>query len=270
MRRDLKGPVPRLLNRRAFLRAGIGAAGCVALGLAVRSLAIHLARARLSKQACEPPPDGMVLVPAGYFWMGSDDPRAESDERPRRRVFLPAFYIDRYEVTNRQFQRFKPDHQFDPGQEDLPATFVFKAEAEAYCRFVGKRLPTSAEWEKAARGTDGRAYPWGSEFQAGYCNLQKVHTAGRRKLPGGSFPNGVSPYGCHDMCGNVWEWVSDVYADTSWWGRSDPNPCGIIRGGAYSYGSFQGRASYQGFEALNATCHDVGFRGAMDAVPKRA
>ncbi|MBI3191879.1 MAG: SUMF1/EgtB/PvdO family nonheme iron enzyme, partial [Pedosphaera parvula] len=192
-------------------------------------------------------------------------------ERPLRRVFVPAFYIDRYEVTNRQFQQFKRDHEFEAGEEDLPVTFVFKHEAEACCRSVGKRLPTNAEWEKAARGTDGRTYPWGDEFKAGYSNLQERHTAGQRKLPGGSFPKGVSPYGCHDLCGNVWEWVSDVHTDTSWFGgRSDSNPCGIIRGGAHSYSSFQGRTSYQGLEALNATCHDVGFRCAMDAIPKRA
>ena len=282
MSQDSNITIPaKRLTRRIFLKAALGAGGCVALGFGVRWLTGNAARARLIDQTYEPPPDGMVFVPAedlvepviGFLQeSGLLDAHlsAEPDERPLRRVFVPAFSIDRFEVTNRQFQKFKPDHPFDESDADLPVTYVFREEAMAYCRFVGKRLPTNAEWEKAARGTDGRTYPWGNQFRAGYCNLQEQHASNQRKLRGGSFPQGASPYGCQDMCGNVWEWVRDVQTDTGWFGgKTDRNPRGIIRGAAYSYSSFQGRSSYQGLEALNTTCHDIGFRCAMDAIPKR-
>ena len=119
---------------------------------------------RSSAQEYEAPPPGMILVPAGEFFMGSNDSEAEPDERPLRRVFLPAFYIDRFEVTNRRYQEVKKDHRFPAGEEELPVTLVLKREAEEYGRLTGKRLPTNAEWEKAARGTDGRTYPWGDSF----------------------------------------------------------------------------------------------------------
>lgn len=240
-------------------------------------------RHRLTRLEYAPPPPGMVFVPAGWFWMGSDDPKAPPDERPLRRVFLPAFYIDKTEVTNREFKRFKPDHDYPEGADDLPATHVFKCEAEACARQAGKRLPTGAEWEKAARGTDARVYPWGNEFDASRCNLRPraslaaapgaagrpANVPARGKLPVGSFPQGASPYGCLDMCGNVWEWVSDVHRDATWFGLlGEPAERGILRGGAHGYGASQGRASYQAFEPLNATCHDTGFRCAMDAVPR--
>ena len=239
---------------------------------------------RLCAHEYKPPPPGMVFVPAGEFWMGSDDASAEPDERPRRKVFLPAFYIDRFEVTNRRYQELVPEHRFAPGEEDLPVTHVLKGEAEEFCRRAGRRLPTSAEWEKAARGTDGRVYPWGDEFKPDHANLSRRTSltatnapnckaplaSSRGKVAGGSFPKGASPYGCHDMAGNVWEWVSDVWVDPVSFGqKSTGEPRGILRGGAYSYSPFQARTSYQGFEALDATCHDVGFRCATDAIPKK-
>ncbi|MBI3882230.1 MAG: formylglycine-generating enzyme family protein [Verrucomicrobia bacterium] len=225
-------------------------------------------RERLTTQQYESPPAGMVLVPAGEFWMGSDDEKAEPDERPRRKVFVPAFYIDRLEVTNRRYRELMPQHKFEDGEEDLPVTHVLKSEAEEFCRRAGGRLPTGAEWEKAARGTDGRVYPWGDEFKPGLANLG-LGRDDPGKLRGGSFPGGASPYGCEDMCGNVWEWVSDVRAERVPFERAAERvEHGVIRGGAHGYGTFQGRASYQGFEGNTTTCHDVGFRCVMDAVPK--
>jgi formylglycine-generating enzyme required for sulfatase activity len=241
-----------------------------------------LHQARLCAQEYEPPPPGMVLVPAGEFLMGSDDPAAEPDEKPLRKVFVPAFYIDRFEITNRRYKEFKKDHRYPTGEDDLPVTFVLKRDAEEFCCWAGRRLPTNAEWEKAARGTDGRTYPWGNEFRADHANINRranVRTTNtpmcnapssrsNGKLPGGSFPKGASPYGCQDMAGNVWEWISDAWLDKSPLGaKASSEARGIIRGGAYSYSPRQARTSYHGFEALGATCHDVGFRCAMTAIP---
>jgi formylglycine-generating enzyme required for sulfatase activity len=215
-----------------------------------------------------PPPAGMVLVPAGWFWMGTDDPKAPPDERPLRRVFLPAYYIDRTEVTNREFQRFQPEHTFPAGAEDLPATHVFKHEAKAYARWAGKRLP-----------------PAGDEFDTNRCNMRprQFHTvdaegrvclltnaATRGKLPVGSYPEGASPYGCLDMCGNVWEWVSTVHRDETWFGLlGEPTERGILRGGAWGYGPHAGTTFHQAFEPLNATCNDTGFRCVKEIGAKR-
>ncbi len=185
-------------------------------------------------------PDGMVHVPAGSFIMGSNGAEAEADERPERMVHVDSFYIDRYEVTNAAYAELFPDHQFPPARAQYPVTNVTKAQAEAYCRAVGKRLPTRAEWEKAARGTDGRVYPWGNEFDAGKAN--------------------ISPYGVHDMCGNAWEWVADEYRSGGLLHRGVAR--GILKGGAHGYGAFHGRSSYNGFEGLKNTCNDTGFRCA--------
>jgi len=243
-----------------------------------------LGRQRAEQAAYAPPPTGMVFVPAGWFWMGSDDPEAEVNERPRRRVYLPAYYIDIHEITNREFKRFKPAHAYPEGQDDLPATKVYKPEAIAYAQWAGKRLPTDAEWEKAARGTDGRRYPWGDAFETNRANLdpRKVAQAlgqvcelpvtadGRRKVAPGSFPLGASPYGAQDMAGNVWEWVNDNHRDSVWlYLFGERSERGIIRGGAYAYSHRQARTSHQAFEALNSTCNDVGFRCVLSAKPLR-
>ena len=176
----------------------------------------------------------MIRIPAGWFLMGSI--AGPVDERPQHRVEVAEFFIDRTKVTNRQFALFliatgpagpqgekyfdRDDddarvHQrngnwaADVGFEDNPVVEVSWYGASAYCSWLDKRLPTEAEWEKAARGTDGRKYPWGDEppdrtrahFGAGWNELKAV----------GSFPNGSSPYGLLDAAGNGWEWVSSAY-----------------------------------------------------------
>ncbi|MCS6775882.1 MAG: SUMF1/EgtB/PvdO family nonheme iron enzyme [Chloroherpetonaceae bacterium] len=158
----------------------------------------------------------MVRIEAGPFRMGTNT-GGEPDERPGRQVYLPAFWIDVHEVTNGQYRRFceatghrPPPHwnngTFPPGQEDWPVVYVTWEDAAAYAKWAGKRLPTEAEWEKAARGTDGRDYPWGNTFDPRHAALEEARFG---KV--GRFPSGASPYGCLDMAGNVWEWTADWY-----------------------------------------------------------
>lgn len=179
---------------------------------------MYYARTRMGAE-----PHEMALIPAGEFVRGTN--QRLSDEGPQHHVWLGDFYIDKYEVTNLQYQRFindthrkSPDHfenrTFPEGKADHPVTLVSWHDAKAYCEAVGKRLPTDQEWEKAARGTDGRTYPWGEVF-----DITKVNSPvrwGNLKLQGdttpvGAFDGGVSPYGVHDMSGNVWEWTDSWY-----------------------------------------------------------
>lgn len=168
-------------------------------------------------------PNEMILIPAGKFTMGTDS--RLPDEGPEHTVTLPAYYIDKYEVTNLQYKKFNdetnhksPSHfrnrTFPEGKADHPVTFVSWEDANEYCQWAGKRLPTDEEWEKAARGSDGRNFPWGNEF-----DVNKANTPVRWEFlkkdgdttPVGAFSAGVSPYGLYDMSGNVWEWTSSWY-----------------------------------------------------------
>jgi formylglycine-generating enzyme required for sulfatase activity len=168
-------------------------------------------------------PNEMVKVPAGEFILGYDN--RMPDEGPAHHVTLPAYMIDKYEVTNLQYKRFidqakhrSPSHfknrRFPAGEADHPVTYVSWHDAKAYCEWVGKRLPTNAEWEKAARGGDGRVYPWGDEYgieKANSSMLWKSLKLEGSTTPVGAFPQGISPYGAYDMAGNVWEWTSSWY-----------------------------------------------------------
>lgn len=244
-------PMPGSIIRRfvAAALAGAAAAGLVA--------ALHTPRvpstAELARQRASTP-DGMVFVPACRFWMGSNDADAEEDARPRRRVWVASFYIGRTEVTNAEFRRFRPSFTYPEGKDRYPVTGVTYSAAAAYCRWAGGRLPTDAEWEKAARGIDGRRYPWGDTWDATRGNFLRPHggsgAAGcwitRRGLrPVGSFPSGASPCGALDMAGNAWEWVSGFYN-----GRRDQR---IIRGGACGYSERSQRTYYRGIEGAGVT-----------------
>ena len=154
----------------------------------------------------------MVYVLEGVFFMGDD--KGESIERPRMRVFLEAFYIDRFEISNERFAKFteetghRPEggFKFQPGQEQHPAQWLTWKDAESYCKWAGKRMPTEYEWEKAARGIDGRIWPWGNNEK----KPQNINDAGGPKmLHEYDDPAGQSPYGCLHMADNVWEWVDD-------------------------------------------------------------
>ena len=146
--------------------------------------------------------EGMVLVPAGEFIMGSEI--GDPDESPQREVFVDAFYIDQFEVSNGEYAKFDPGHQYPPGQVDDPVLNVSWYEAEAYAKWAGKRLPTEAEWEKAARGTDGRLYPWGELHDMSFGEPDGV-------IGEAAWRAGKSPYGVYWMAGGAWEWTADWY-----------------------------------------------------------
>jgi formylglycine-generating enzyme required for sulfatase activity len=200
----------------------------------------------------------MVDVPAGFFLMGADDGFA--DERPQRRAFVESYRIDKYEVTNQEFRAagMRPARSYGPGFEapQLPVVGVTWHQAREYCRRLGKRLPTEAEWEKAARGEDGRSFPWGNFWDPARAN------DGRGPRPVGSFPDGVSPFGAYDMAGNVWEWVRDRYPlpATDW--RQERR---VLRGGAWNYPAVYHRTSYRRHERPDYAERRIGFRCAQDA-----
>ena len=187
-------------------------------GSAGMALPQYYTQTRIGKK-----PSPMVRVPAGTFTMGSNV--RLSDEGPQHKVKLKAFRIDKYEVTNLQYQQFiastgrhSPQHfqnrTFPKGKIDHPVTYVSWHDAKAYCEWAGKRLPTDAEWEKAARGTDGRTFPWGDEFDINNANTPvrwKSLDQDGDTAPVGAFPGGTSPFGVHDMSGNVWEWTDSWY-----------------------------------------------------------
>jgi formylglycine-generating enzyme required for sulfatase activity len=154
------------------------------------------------------PGDGaeMVLIPAGEFQMGSD---VRQGEQPVHTVYLPAFYIDKYEVTNRQYERFDPHYKRTKYSscDDCPVTYISWHEAAAYAKWAGKRLPTEEEWEKAAKGPEGYKYSYGNTYDKNRARTGLSWEAGAVKV--GSYPpNG---YGVYDMTGNVWEWCDDWY-----------------------------------------------------------
>jgi formylglycine-generating enzyme required for sulfatase activity len=179
----------------------------------------------------------MVLVPAGEFWMGSED---DSRETPPHRIYLDAFYIDTYEVNNVLYRRFMettgraaPLYWSDAkwNSASQPVVGVSWYDADAYCKWAGKRLPTEAEWEKAARGTDGRKFPWGETWDSSRANSRESKLD--RTVAVGSYPGGVSPFGAYDMAGNVWEWVADWYDDAYYKRGPDHNPHGPDSGGLH-------------------------------------
>jgi formylglycine-generating enzyme required for sulfatase activity len=192
----------------------------------------------------------MVYVPAGEFIMGSDEGPGGGNSRPMHTVYLDTFYIDKTEVTNAQYRKCvetgacsQPHNAGwynDPNRAEHPVVWVDWYQADAYCRWAGKRLPTSAEWEKAARGTDGLRYPWGDTFDRNGLNFTDDIRNWRPELgdaitegdgyvdtaPVGSFPTGASPYGALDMAGNVYEWVADWYDEDYYSQLPERNPPG--------------------------------------------
>jgi formylglycine-generating enzyme required for sulfatase activity len=265
----------------------------------------------------------MVLVPAGAFWMGSqtediqmrvDDCKKSvkpenrdkcdewfRDEGPQRQIFVDAFYIDRYEVTNALFERFLTARSYrttaetegwgwvfrpsdgrweklkgatwrapgGPGTSAPPTHPVVQVswyDADAYCKWVNERLPTEAEWEKAARGVDGRRYPWGEDWNAARANGDMSAKATR---PVGSYAAGVSPYDIHDMSGNVFEWVADWHDPSFYPRQPERNPSGpasgqqrVLRGGGWHSRPIALRAASRGSGVMDFRYNYTGFRCA--------
>ncbi len=287
-----------------------------------------------------PEPEGMVMIPAGPFIMGTargdDGSQAKEfgsvkpwyvDERPQRKITLPAFWIDKYEVTNAQYREFvrQTNYWVPPPWRDngyllnegvlqfadlptlrhlasevfrvdantevmgreallraiteaqsqfdqLPVTAVSWSNANDYCHWLDKRLPNEVEWEKAARGADGREYPWGNEWDAKRLNARGGDRWETGVAPVGSYPAGASPYGVQDMAGNVMEWVQDWYGpypgnhyETSAYGKKYK----VVRGGGwggmghYTLAQFY-RTAYRLYMQPGSFFIDVGFRCMKD------
>jgi len=224
------------------------------------------------------PPDHMVTIPAGEFTMGADD--REDDERPAHAVSLDTFEIDICEVSNEEFAFFAEEagyvsdaekagesetwrSYFTEGRERHPVVKVSWYDADAYCKWVGKRLPTEVEWEKATRGTDGRLFPWGHEWDQTKANSRESGYRGTVTV--GSFPDGASPYGLMDVAGNVWEWIANwykAYPDSDVASPYFGEQYRVTRGGGWFSDSAHLRASNRSSTSAEARNDDLGFRCA--------
>lgn len=250
----------------------------------------------------------LLYVPAGKFWRGSNRENDPDDEKPQRSIYLDAFWIDETEVTNEMFADFlnqqgnqveggttwlnmksfnvlifKNDSSFEPkeGFANHPAIEMTWYGANAYCQSVGRRLPTEAEWEKAARGTDGRVYPWGNKSVAGnlvnlcdknceFNDIEPINDGYAKSAFVGHYPDGASPYGALDMAGNVWEWTAD-WDNAEYYNHAPVrNPQGpdigeerIIRGGSWSNGASRIRAGERFYSWPAFDSHVLGFRCAV-------
>ena len=232
------------------------------------------------------PKDGMVIVyvPEGDFMMGSDD--GQNDEKPEHEVYLDAYWIDQTEVTNAmfaecvaegvckepsEFSSFSRDFYYgNNAYDEYPVNYVNWFQARSYCEWAGRRLPTEAEWEKAARGEDGRTYPWdngspGSDLLNYNSNINDTTSVGL-------YSEGASPYGALDMAGNVWEWVSDYYSGDYYESSPEKNPTGpedgddrVIRGGSWDCYEGLVRSASRYYVNPDDAYYDVGFRCALSA-----
>lgn len=220
-----------------------------------------------------PAPEGMVFVPGGLLQRG----RADGDryEGPVRAIRVEPFFMDRVEVTNESYQEYvratgiaPPAHwvngMYPDGQSQLPVVNVSWYDAKGFAEWAGKRLPSEVEWEYAARGGDGRLYPWGNEWKSGGTIMANAGDgATGRIVKVGSYPKGESPFGVLDLSGNVWEWTSDKllsYAD----GSTALAAGRVIRGGAYDVAPQQATATYRGILPAEKGFDKTGFRCVRD------
>jgi formylglycine-generating enzyme required for sulfatase activity len=242
-----------------------------------------------AKPAAPVAPEGMIAVAAGSYTIGRNG--ADPLEQPQHKIDLPTVFIDRTEVTNAAYKKFvdatghKPPSNwsganFPARRDNFPVTGVTWQDAADYAAWAGKRLPSEGEWEAAARGTDGRIYPWGNEWRTGLANIgltpdkptAEQYPAALREV--GGYPQSASPIGAMDMIGNAWEWMADEIALYA--GNTDPKAkkrledltagvvYRVIRGGAYD-GSQDHDATYRGFLDAGLAYPKVGFRCVKDA-----
>jgi formylglycine-generating enzyme required for sulfatase activity len=221
----------------------------------------------------------MVFIPGGEFTMGSDS--GDPDEKPVHTVSVNDFYIDEFEVTNSQYARCVDESYCDPPSDtssatrdsyygnpdfsDYPVVFVSWQDANEFCEWRGARLPTEAEWEKAARGTDGRTYPWGEDIS---CEMTNYNNCVGDTTEVGYYPSDVSPYGVYDMAGNVREVVADLYDVYPGGDPSASMDFGsdmvVARGGWFKGNAGQSRAANRTSRAKDEAHNLVGFRCARD------
>src|SRR5271157_2428964 len=236
----------------------------------------------------------MLLVPKGEFTMGPNGSGASHI------VYLDEYYIDKYEVTNALYSACvntgacqpptsiasssRPSYFGNPKFDSYPVIYVTWDMANTFCQWSGARLPTEAEWEKAARGTDGRIYPWGNEFNGNFLNFCDINCSQSwanknyndgyaDTAPVGSYPQGASPYGALDMAGNVYEWVADWYSENYYSASPVTNPTGpssgqgkIMKGGAWSDAASTNATSQVNFSP-SSSFDFAGFRCAHSAAP---
>ena len=303
--------MPTKRNKAALALAG-GLSALILLSCAGNATPSPTATARRPSPTPPPPPPAaqageiwlhpidemaLVYIPPGPFQMGApaDDPLADPAEQPMREVYLDAYWIDQTEVTNGMYalcvlegacqepaadvSLTRQDYYNNFAFSEYPVVNVSWEQAQTYCQWAGRRLPTEAEWEKAARGTDGRLYPWGNTPPN--CNLLNFGNPG----PGqgacsedttevGRHPAGASPYGALDMAGNVWEWVADWYSADAYQTGRGQNPTGptsgttkVLRGGAFSDGPNFVRAANRHQTRPDTFSYFVGFRCALSASP---
>ena len=231
----------------------------------------------------------MVFVPAGWFIMGSDN--GEDDEKPVRRIQLDAFYIDKYEVTNAQYKAcvesgickpptkkgyYNINQYFENSSyRSFPVIFVDWNMAKTYCEWRGARLPSEAEWEKAARGTEGLTYPWGEGIDGTYANYGTNYSQSvRGTILVGAYKKGKSIYGTYDMAGNVQEWVADWYSRDYYSIAPVLNPKGpdsgqyrVLKGGAWHSNANLVRSASRYWGNPESSAPHVGFRCARTETP---
>ena len=228
----------------------------------------------------------MMFVPAGEFLMGSNDAdrQATGDEKPQHTIYLDAFWIDKYEVTNALYKKCADTGKCSRPSEttsstrssyygnsqfvNYPVIHVSWNDANTYCQWAGKRLPTEAEWEIAARGIDGRIYPWGNGFDRNRLNSSESGRGDTAEV--GSFPSGASPYGTLDIAGNVREWVTDWYDGNYYMNSPNRNPQGpssgqhmALRGGSWNVNQYSVRAADRDYYMPTYSLNYVGFRCAQ-------
>ena len=248
--------------------------------------------------------ENMIFIPEGSFTMGfkieNDHEWGDMDEEPVHQVTLSSYWIDKYEVTSSNFSKFLNENkneahrfieitssvtvQFDDnvyqprkGLENYPVNRVSWFGADAYCKWKEKRLPTEAEWEKAARGTDQRIFPWGNEFpdNSRVTFRRKFSEKGFQVMePVEGMKNGISPFRVHQMAGNVWEWVSDWFDATAYQDENRIDPKGpesgiskVLRGGNWYYKAYYMRTTYRFNERPDIFKVWQGFRCARQSMP---